>query len=434
MDSLLEERRHVNSFSVAAVFDQLLALFLSQVTASLDQQLLAAVEWLLARPFHQRRARVAPWITSGTCQRCGSHQSQRFSRNGTRLRHLLTPWGLLSLHLPRVICTCGGSVQLDFGGWLRPYQRVSNELEAQIQRWGALCLSLRQMQAELGHTAIGSLGLRTLLTRLHQVCELMPQPAALCAPPILQLDAIWVTQLRPNGQQRKDAKGRLRAVKGRFKRPLLLALGVWPDTGQLELLAWQLGQDESLDTWLAFLTDLEDRGIRGQNGLCLLIHDGGAGLCAALQEVYLNAAQQRCLFHKLRNIADAIQTPDTLSGPQRRRQRRAILKDFRAIWQAERYTTTLRRYLQVVRKYRASQPQAVATLRRDFQLTLTYFRLEQEHPGWPRRFLRTTSRLERFNQSLREHFDVARAYHSDAGILAVVVQEARRLKSKPIRV
>jgi transposase-like protein len=207
---------------------------------------------------------------------------------------------------------------------------------------------------------------------------------------------------------------------------------LWPDSGRLELLAWQLGQDESLDTWLAFLTDLEERGVRGQNGLRLLIHDGGAGLCAALQEVYFNAAQQRCLFHKLRNIADAIQTPDILTGQQRRRQHRAILKEFRAIWQAERYTTTLRRYLQVVRHYRTSQPQAVTTLRRDFRLTLTYFRIEQEHPDWPRRFLRTTSRLERFNQSLREHFDVARAYHSDAGILAVVAQEVLHLQAKAI--
>jgi len=82
MPSLLEERRHVNSSSVAAVFDQMLALLLSQVTASLDLQSLAAVEWLLARPFHQRRARVAPWITSGTCQRCGSQQSpDQFEQN-----------------------------------------------------------------------------------------------------------------------------------------------------------------------------------------------------------------------------------------------------------------------------------------------------------------------------------------------------------------
>jgi hypothetical protein len=34
----------------------------------------------------------------------------------------------------------------------------------------------------------------------------------------VQVDAIWFTQLRPNGERRKDAKGRKRAAKGRFKR------------------------------------------------------------------------------------------------------------------------------------------------------------------------------------------------------------------------
>jgi transposase-like protein len=31
-----------------------------------------------------------------------------------------------------------------------------------------------------------------------------------------------------------------------------------------------------------------------------VIHDGGSGLCAALQTVDLNAAEQRCLFHTIR--------------------------------------------------------------------------------------------------------------------------------------
>jgi transposase-like protein len=289
------------------------------------------------------------------------------------------------------------------------------------------------MQRELSHTVIGPLGLRTLLNRLHRLGQLPPESADLSSPPVVQVDAIWVTQLRPNGQVRKDVKGRLRPVKGRFKRPLLLALGLWPESQRVELLAWQLGKDEGLESWSAFLTQLEERGIRGQQGLALIIHDGGSGLCAALQEVHFDAAQQRCLFHKLRNIADALQLPDSLTPLQRRRQRRTILKEFRAIWQAERYATTLRRYRHVVQKYRLSQPKAVATLRKDFGLTLTYFRIEQAHPTWSRRFLRTTSRLERFNETLREHFDVARAYHSDSGILSVVCQEAARLKAKPNR-
>jgi hypothetical protein len=342
----------------------------------------------------------------------------------------LTEWGALKLWRPRLICECGGSVALDFGGLLAPYQRISTTIDRQIERWGALALSLRQMQAEVGHSYIGSLGLATLLKRLHQLQSAPPiEQAKLAVPPIVQVDAIWITQLRPNGKVRSDAQGRQRPVKARVKRPLLLALGLWPDSGRCELLAWQLAEREDEAAWLAFLTDLEAAGLRGETGLELLIHDGGAGLGAALQVVHLGTPTQRCLFHKLRNIAHAIHLPDELSRHERRRQRKAILKDFCAIWAAKRPATVLRRYRHVVRSYRHTQPAAVAALRRDFRATLTFLTLEANHPDWPRHFLRTTSQLERVNRRLRRRARAAAAFHSDQGILAMVSQEAAAIKA-----
>jgi transposase-like protein len=280
------------------------------------------------------------------------------------------------------------------------------------------------MQAELRHCHLGPLGLRTLCARLPQLQELTPGADELVTPPILQIDAIWFSQLCPTGQRRRDRKGRLRPVKRRIKRCLLIALGVWPDADRSVILAWQLADGEDREAWLTFLTQLEEQGIRGENGLQLIIHDGGDGLCAALQTVYFGAADQRCLFHKLRYIARALQLPDGLARPERTRLRRTLLKDFQAIWAATDYATALQRYLQVVRHYRHTQPAAVATLRRDFRATLAYYHIQQKHPDWHRRYLRTTSRLERFNRSLRRHIRTAGAYHSDHGILAIIAQEA----------
>jgi hypothetical protein len=58
------------------------------------------------------------------------------------------------------------------------------------------------------------------------------------------------------------------------------------------------------EEWIKFLEVLEDQGVRGENGLKLIIHDGGKGLCSALQTVWFDAEQQR--FHKLRNIAKPV--------------------------------------------------------------------------------------------------------------------------------
>jgi transposase-like protein len=307
---------------------------------------------------------------------------------------------------------------------LRPYQRIWDDVDAQIQRWGALAVSLRQMRKELAHLHIGPLALRTLNQRLHQLVDLPPDGKPTDVPPILQIDAIWLTLLRPNGKVRRDRKGRKRAVKGRVKCPLLIAMGVWPDTDRCEILLWHLGTSEDAEEWVTFLSLLEAQGIRGENGLKLIIHDGGSGLCSALQTVWFDAEQQRCLFHKLRNIYQAIHVSKELTPKQRRRRRKAIFKDFHAIWQARRYDTVLRRYLKVVRAYRHSQPEAVATLRRDFRSTITYYHMERKFPTWERKHLRTTSRLERFNRRIRRRARAANAYHSDQGVLAMTAQES----------
>ena len=154
-----------------------------------------------------------------------------------------------------------------------------------------------------------------------------------------------------------------------------------------------------------------------------LIHHNGSGLCAALRTVHF-AREQRCLFHKLRNIYNAIRLHQTLSPKQRRRRRGAIFKHFCAIWQAQHNATTLRHYLKVVRAYRDSQPLAVWTLRRDFRLTITYFELEQEFLTWDRKHLRIASRLERHNRNIRTQARAAKAYHSEIGVIAMASQEA----------
>lgn len=395
--------------------------------ARITALLVAIVSHVVGRPHYVRRVFVPKRLhREGKCPRCHSTQSRRFSRNGFRSRQpLLTIWGEVPFDLPRVRCQCGGSVEVDFGDVLHPYQQIGTDVDAQIQRWGGMAVSLRRMRQELKHTHIGLLALRTLNQRLHLLATLDPNREAEDVPPVVQLDAIWITLLRPNGQMCRDRKGRKRAVKGRFKVPVMIAMGVWPDSDRREILAWHQGESESAEEWVKFLETLEAQGICGRNGLKLIIHDGGLGLCSALQTVWFDAEQQRCLFHKLRNIAKAIRLPEKMSTKERQRKRKKILKDFGQIWEAHRLETVLRRYLKVVHTYRHTQPEAVATLRRDFRQTVTYYGLEKEFPTWEREHLRTTSRLERFNRTLRRRTRAANAYHSTVGLKAMIAQEVR---------
>ena len=168
---------------------------LRQTRALWLTEMLAAIAChVLGRPYHRRRVKVSRRLRrEGQCNRCGTKKSHQFTRNGFRRRQLLTRWGELWVDLPRVRCECGGSVSIDFGGLLHPYQRIWDDVDAQIQRWGALVISLRGMRKELAHLRIGPLSLRTLNQRLHHLAELMPDWNPRDVPPVLQIDAIWIT-------------------------------------------------------------------------------------------------------------------------------------------------------------------------------------------------------------------------------------------------
>ena len=425
MPSLQPEERHVNVRSLfESALEEAHSALLGALGTRMSHLLNKGVDQLLGREPYERRGHVPSDLKGGECQRCHSHTSQRFSRNGGRKRTATIYWGDLRVRWPRVVCECGGSVELNLDGWLEPYQRLGEDVDVLIQRWCGLSLSLRQMRSELGCSYIGPLALRTLNKRLHQLQALTPEIDAGDVPPVLELDGFYLTQLRPNGEVRKDAKGRKRPVKGRFKRCVIVALGLWPATGRQEIIAWALVDAEDTLAWRDFLTDLEKQGICAPNGLRLIIHDGNSALQTVLEFLNLGVVQQRCLFHKLKNISKAIQLPEGLTTAERWRRRKAILNDFRAIWLARHYHTALRRYLAVCRQYRSTQPAAVATLRRDFRLTLGFYQILQEHPTWPTRFLRTTSHLERFNRRLRKRCRAAGAYHSDTGISAMIAQTA----------
>ena len=422
MGSVRNRKRQVNGKKLLAeAMAAGQAALAEAVSQRLNELLVAAVTLLLGREFHVRRQQVALGEEqSGCCHHCKSHQSKRFSRNGYRPRELLTPLGWIPFFLPRVRCECGGSVSIELEGFVRPYQRISDDVDEQIRRWYRLGMSLRNIEQALTHSWMTPLSLRTLMMRIHQMADEVKLAPPSQVPPIVQLDAIWVTLVLPTEGKYRDRKGRQRPRVGRFRYPILVALGVWPDAECSRVLDWMFATSEDEAQWTAFLSRLYEQGIHHEQGLQLLIHDGGGGLCAALRTVHFAVPTQRCLFHKLRNIANAIQLPAGLSRRQRSRQRKAILKPFREIWQAKRYATALQRYLQVVRQFRESQPDAVATLRRDFRHTVAFYSLIDSYDS---RFLRTTSRLERLNRTLRTQFRKANAYHSLRGAKAAVAQQ-----------
>jgi transposase-like protein len=228
------------------------------------------------------------------------------------------------------------------------------------------------------------------------------------------------------GKRSTDVLGRLRSVKRGKRRPLLVAQGVWPGCGRQEIVGWTLGQAERSADWEELLNQIWARGVRPERGLCLLIADGSGGLLSARELVYWNVLFQRCVFHKLRNVWKKLVVPADCDKAAGRSYKRRLIRQAARIWQAHKPTTARARQVTWCLDYEAEQPEAVATLHRDFDLTLSFYQAQTAAAAkgwhWPATYLRTTSHLERLFRGLRRRLRQAIVVHSDTGLTALAQQ------------
>ena len=131
---------------------------------------------------------------------------------------------------------------------------------------------------------------------------------------------------------------------------------------------------------------------------------------------------KRCSFHKLRNLWHSIQVPDDLSKQARIDYKQQLLQPIQAIFYAEDATEAIRLRDAFVCEWAQQHPELVATLQRDWQETIAFFRVLKHFPDWRRTALRTTSLLERVNRMLRRLFRQKGAFHSLSGLLATVAR------------
>lgn len=404
---------------LARFLEELLMTFRNEMERRLQAGLVAETDRLLGRDSHQRRSRCGRRQGQAVCQRCGSRRQGDFVRNGHRPRRVNTTVGQLHIWYPRVVCRCGGSVKLPLS-LLQAHQRFFGDVDAQIAQYAQWGLSLRQMRAALSEMLGSSVGLQRLNACVQAVRQPLATPLQTVAP-ILLLDAIWLTVLRSTGETRPDRRGRLRPVKRKVKVALLVALGVWP-SGSWQVLDWALAQGETTQAWEALLVQLENRGLYRERGLSLIIHDGNGALMTVLQRIYPHIPHQRCLFHKLRNLWQAMVVPPAWPKARVRACKASLLNSIRTMLNAPFERDAVRLRDDFCRQWATTQPKLVDTLCRDWHETIAFLRLRLRFPHWPLARLRTISLLERVNRMLRRLFRAAGAFHSDAGALAAVAR------------
>ncbi len=157
----------------------------------------------------------------------------------------------------------------------------------------------------------------------------------------------------------------------------------------------------------------------------MVIHDSGGGLEAALGTVHLGPGllRQRCVFHVLRNVRDAVKG-EGLDRAARKQRRRELLQDAAAIWRATDRAEVQRRRAAFRQAWATLEPATVVILERVFPATTAYLealeRARERGEVWEVRHLRTTSALERLNRAIRRQARRAGSFKSEAGLAAAL--------------
>jgi transposase-like protein len=365
------------------------------------------------------------------CGTCECNDANQFTRDGHYRRDLQTGWGTIqNLQVPMLECQqCKHDVICDYA-LLEKYQRFWMDL-TQEALWSSGCSqSLRDMSERWSATVGHSVGLRTINERINQVESLVQQfhrTPLEQIPEVIQLDGIWVTITEQGEVVVLDRRNRARHARQGKKKVILVALGFWRENGKekREIVDWQIAESEKHEEWEVLLDRLVKRGATSEKGLKAIIRDGCGGLGQAIDQVYGESViEQRCIFHKLKNVRDACRTE--LKGEDYQEARRQLMQEACAVYQAENAELAKGRLVAWSLRWGEAAPKSVATFERDFEATIMYYQLEGVVLEW----VRSTSLLERVNRQLRRKFRQALSFGSTVGAEVALYLQVQRLHAK----
>jgi len=164
---------------------------------------------------------------------------------------------------------------------------------------------------------------------------------------------------------------------GQRREAVLAAWGVGAD-GRKVLLALMAGSKEDAETVRAFFQDMRARGLGDP---LLVVSDGAPGIIRAIEDCFPRSARQRCLAHRMRNLAAKV--PTDLWPEFKARVTACYQAPSRAI--ARELAAGIRA------DYADLLPSALACFEDDFEACIAHLRLPVTH----RRLIRTTNLLER---------------------------------------
>lgn len=324
---------------------------------------------------------VTQEIGAGKHERTPTRTNQR---NGYRERAWETRVGEIPLQIPKL------RTGTYFPSLLEPRRRTERALLAVVQSAYVEGVSTRKVDhllQSLGLTGIDKSKVSRICKELDEVVRAFRERPLEGEYPYVWLDALYL-KVRENHRIVNMA--------------LVVAIGV-RETGEREVLGFEVGASEEEAFWTSFLRGLTGRGLKGVQ---LVISDAHGGLKGAIAAVLAGATWQRCRVHVMRNILAHVPKGD----------KAMVAAALRTIFAQPNREAAEQQLAEVVRVMRPRWPKAAEVLEDAGDDVLAYMAFPKEH--WTRIY--STNPLERLNREIKRRTNVVGVFPDVASVVRLV--------------
>ncbi len=332
----------------------------AELLASKDQDVLKEMLGLLYDA--AIRAQFDEHIGAAPHERSQGRQDQR---NGSRMRGLNTRAGSLDLEIPRARNSNFQPTVID------QFRRSERALISVIQEAFVAGISTRKMEdllEKMGVSRLGKSQVSELCSELNARAEEFRHRPLTEPYPYLWLDALYE---------------KVRIDENVVSNAVVIAYGVTAK-GIREVIAIDVVDTESKESWTGFLRDLRKRGLTGTK---LVISDAHEGLKAGISTVMQGVTWQRCKVHFFRNILAHV--------PQARKLE--VAAALRSVFSQVSMEAAQRAAADLRALFAKTLTKAIAVFDAGLADALAFLRFPLEH----HRKISTTNPIEHLNKEIR---------------------------------
>jgi putative transposase len=306
-------------------------------------------------------------------------------RNGYRERSWDTRVGTVDLKVPRV--RDGGY----FPSLLEPRRRAERALSAVVQEayvHGVSTRKVEELVKALGMSGISKSRVSEVCKELDEEVERFRSRPLEGSYPYVWVDATYL-------KARQDGRVASTAV--------VIAVGVKAQTGEREVLGFEVGPSEDGAFWTSFLRSLVGRGL---SGVRLVTSDAHRGLKGAVEAVLQGASWQRCRVHFMRNALSLV--PKTAQ--------QMVGATIRTVFAQPDSESARQQWRRISEGFRSRFPRLTELMEEAEEDVLSYAAFPVEH--WQK--IWSSNPLERVNKEIKRRTNVVGIFPNEAAVIRLV--------------